>query len=392
MKTIISIVLAGAAVAGAGCVGFEEMQPDTFMGEGLPPEVDLCESCPEDQPLRGELALIVNTKPTDPDSNYTANFPLDAKGRYVGNGLYLYDPARTCDGADGPCLTRLGNLWLDDKMGPISMSDQSLLRFTVRDLAWHPDHGLWGLSYDPLNDEWGLMTLGVPDWTRADNRVESVRYAFRYGDVNDPETDACYWRQSMTALEFVGDALYAGSAGKPGNGLDARGAVFRLDPEFIAAPKHCVLPTDISQDPMYYACTPVCRVHALFEEKLGVSGDLAEGPDGDLLALVRGEMSDTYPEGRHELLRVPTTGEDPEPAAYGPFIADIMAGLEIEGLARVAGTLYAFGIGGTVYKIVEPTPEAPSTWRFAVHDELGPLFSDPDRSLRIRGATAVTVP
>lgn len=373
-----------------GCVGYEPMQPDTFAGEGLPEEVDLCEGCPEDQPLRGELMLIVNTKPTDGDSNFTANFPLDAEGRYAGNALYLYDPDRTCDG--GGCLAKLGNLWLDEKMGPISMADQSLLRFVVRDLAWHPDEGLWGLSYDALNDEWGVMTLGVPDWSRADNRIESVRYAFKYGDVQDPTTDACYWRQSMTGLEFVGDTLFAASAGKAGNGLDASGALFQLDPAFIAAPKHCVLPSDISQDPAYYACTPVCSVHALFDEKVGVSGDMAPGPGGEILALVRGEMSETFPAGRHELQRVPADGEAAEPSSYGPFIEDVPAGLEIEGLARIRGALYAVGIGGTVYKITEPTPEAPGTWRFEVHDELGPLFVDPDRSLRIRGATAVVVP
>ena len=390
MKTIISIALIGAATAVAGCVGFGSMQPDTFEGEGLPDEVALCEGCPEDQPLRGELMLIVNTRPTDGDANFTANFPLDAEGRYVGNALYLYDPELPCDG--GGCLSRVGNLWLDEKMGPISMADQSLLRFVVRDLAWHPDKGLWGLSYDPLNDEWGLMTLGVPDWTRADNRIESVRYAFKYGDAQDPSTDACYWRQSMTGLEFVGDALYAASAGKPGNGLDASGAVFHLDPAFIAAPRHCVLPSDSSQDPIYYACDPVCSVHALFDEKVGVSGDMAPGPDGDILALIRGEMSDDFPEGRHELQRVPATGAAPAPRSYGPFIDDVPAGLEIEGLARIRGSLYAVGIGGTIYKITEPSADAPGSWSFKVHDELGPLFVDPDRSLRIRGATAVVVP
>jgi hypothetical protein len=390
MKTIFNIALAGAAMVVAGCVGYEPMRPDTFEGDGLPPEVDLCDGCPEDQPLRGELMLLVNTKPTDGGANFTANFPLDAEGRYVGNALYLYDPSRPC--ADGGCLAKLGNLWLDEKMGPISMGDQSLLRFVVRDLAWHPEKGLWGLSYDPLNDEWGLVSLGVPDWTRADNRIESVRYAFRYGDVQDPTTDACYWRQSMNGLEFVGDSLFAASAGKPGNGLDARGALFLLDPAFLAAPRHCVLPSDISQDPMYYACDPICSVHALFEEKVGVAGDMAAGPDGDVLALVRGEMSTSLPAGRHELMRVPATGTDVEATSYGPFIDDIPAGLDIEGMARVGGTLYAVGIGGTVYKITEPTAEAPGAWRFEVHDELGPLFTDPARSLRIRGATAVVVP
>lgn len=391
MKTIINIAVAVGALGAAGC-GFETMKPPTFEGEGLPPEVDLCPGCLESQELRGELILLVNTKPTAPDTNFTANFALDDKGRYVGNALYLYDPERECASGGNDCrLAKLGNLWLDEKMGEISLADQSLLRFTVRDLAWHPDKGLWGLSYDALNDEWGLIALGVPDWTASDNRVESVRYAFRYGDVQDPATDACYWRQSMTGLEFVGDTLYAGSAGKPGNGLDARGAVFTIDPAFIDAPRHCVVPTDISQDPKYYACEPICSVHALFEEKLGVSGDMAEAPDGDLLALVRGEMSETFPAGRHELFRVPTTGDLPEPTSYGPFIADIAAGFEIEGLARVNGTLYAVAIGGTVYKITEPTEDDPA-WKFEVHDELGPMFADPDRSLRLRGATAVLVP
>ena len=393
MKTIFNIALVAAVCGVAGCVGYEEQLPQKWEGDGLPPQVDLCQGCLAEQELRGELMLLVNTKLTDGDTNFTANFPLDTEGRYVGNALYLYDPERACDdGTSGCRLAKLGNLWLDEKMGPISMGDQSLLRFSVRDLAWHPTKGLWGLSYDPLNDEWGITTLGVPDWTRSDNRIESARYAFRYGDVNDPATDACYWRQSMTGLEFVGDALLAGSAGKPGNGLDARGAVFRLDPAFVDAPSHCVLDTDISHDPMYYACAPVCSVHALFEEKLGVSGDLAVAPDGQALALVRGEMSETFPQGRHELFAVPTDGDMPEPASYGPYVPDIPAGFEIEGLARVRGVLYALAIDGTVYKITEPTAEAPTTWRFEVHDHLGPLFTDPDRSVRLRGATAVVVP
>jgi hypothetical protein len=390
MKTIFNIALAGLATVVSGCVGYEPMTPDTFEGDGLPEEVDLCEGCPEDQPLRGELMLIVNTKPTDGDANFTANFPIDAEGRYVGNALYLYDPSRPC--ADGGCLAKVGNLWLDEKMGPISLADQSLLRFTVRDLAWHADKGLWGLTYDPLNDEWGVMTLGVPDWHRADNRVESVRYAFKPGNVQDGATDDCYWRQSMNGLEFVGDTLYAGSAGKPGNGLDASGALFTIDPEFVAAPKHCVHPTDISEDPAYYACSAICSVHALFDEKVGVSGDMAPGPGGDVLALVRGEMSETFPDGRHELLRVPAAGDPPTPASYGPFVDDVPVGFEIEGMARIQGALYAVGIGGTVYKIEEPTAEAPGTWTFRVHDELASQFTDPDRSLRIRGATAVVVP
>lgn len=393
MKTIFNIGLVGLAGGVMGCVGYEPMEPQTFMGEGLPPEVDLCEGCLEDQELTGELMLIVNTKLTDPSSNFTANFPLDASGRYVGNALYLYDPERVCEGGGSGCrLAKLGNLWLDEKLGEISLSDQSLQRFSVRDLAWHPSKGLWGLSYDALNDEWGLTAMTVPDWRRSDNRVETVRYAFKYGDVQDAATDACYWRQSMTGLEFVGDALFAGSAGKPGNGLDARGAVFRIDAGFVEAPRHCVLPTDFSMDPKYYACDPICGVHASFEEKLGISGDMAPGPDGDLLALIRGEMSETFPADRHELLRVPTAGEMPAPTSYGPYIDGIAAGLEIEGLARVRGVLYGVSTAGKIYKVFEPSPEDPGKWTFAEHDDLYDVFTEPERSLRIRGATAVVVP
>jgi hypothetical protein len=198
-------------------------------GTGCRRRSTLCEGCVADQPLRGELMLIVNTKLTDSASNFTINFPIDGEGRYVGNALYLYDPTKVCDWTAGCRLAKVGNLWLDDAMGPISVGDDSLRRFSVRDLAWHPDKGLWGLSYDPLNDEWGLTTLTVPDWRSSENRIETVRYAFKYGPVDDGTTDACYWRQSMTGLGFVGDTLYAGSAGKPGNGLDARGAVFAID-------------------------------------------------------------------------------------------------------------------------------------------------------------------
>ena len=122
MKTIINIAAAVGAFGAAGC--FPEMKPPTFEGEGLPPEVDLCPGCLESQELRGELMLIVNTKPTGAASNFQSNFPLDEKGRYVGNALYLYDPTRACpDGESGCRLAKLGNLWLDHllRIQPVPM-------------------------------------------------------------------------------------------------------------------------------------------------------------------------------------------------------------------------------------------------------------------------------
>lgn len=388
MKVIFKMVLAAGLLGGLGC-GFGEEGVDKFEGEGLPPEVDLCPGCTADQPLRGELMLFVNTKLSDGDSNFTINFPIDGEGRYVGNALYLYDPTRECeDGSAGCRVAKVGNLWLDDKMGPISVGDDSLRRFTVRDLAWHPERGLWGLTYDPLNDEWGVATLKVPDWTSNANRIESVRYAFKYGPVNDAATDECYWRQSMTGLGFVGDRLYAGSAGKPGNGLDARGAVFTIADEFVAEPTHCVLPSDRSEDPLYYACDSICAAWTTFDEQIGVAGDVVDG-GGGMLALVRGEDSDTLPVGVNALYSVALDGMDRPPAAYGPAVTDIASGFDIEGLARIKGVLYGITIGGTVYKFTEPTDGKGG--KVEIYEELAPLFMAPDLSLRIRGATGIVV-
>jgi hypothetical protein len=389
MKVIFKIGFLGAVLA-AGCE-FGEQGPDKFEGDGLPPEVDLCAGCvAEGQPLRGELMLLVNTKLTDSASNFTINFPIDGEGRYVGNALYLYDPTRVCeDGAAGCRLAKVGNLWLDDAMGPISVGDDSLRRFSVRDLAWHPDKGLWGLSYDPLNDEWGLTTLTVPDWRSAGNRIETVRYAFKYGPVNEATTDECYWRQSMTGLGFAGDALYAGSAGKPGNGLDARGAVFAIDAGFVDEPAHCVLPSDVSEDPLYYACESICATWTNFEEKIGVAGDVVDGPGG-LLALARGEGSDALPAGENALYQVALDAKDRPPEAIPASTIDgIVTGFDIEGLARIQGALYGVTVDGTVYRFTEPSDGG--GWSVEVHDELGPLFTAPELSVRIRGATGVVV-
>ncbi|MBA3548685.1 MAG: hypothetical protein H0T76_19540 [Nannocystis sp.] len=392
MKVILKMTVALGMGLPAACIGYGEQGVDPFEGEGLPEAVELCEGCVADQPLRGELMVFVNAKLSGVDSNFTSNYPLDNEGRFVGNAMYVYDPTLTCpDGGSGCRLARLGNLWLGDAMGPLSLDDQSLQRFSVRDLAWHPERGLWGLSYDPLNDEWGLTTLAVSDWGRADNRVEAKRYAFRYGDIDEPATDDCYWRQSLTGLAFVGDELWVGSAGKPGNGLDARGAIFRVDPEFVRSPSHCEEPHDVTHDPVYYACGKICSVWTTFEEKLGIAGDMVESRDDGMLALVRGEDPAVLPTGQNALFEVPLAAPDQAPTHYGPYIADLAAGLDIEGLARIKGELYGINTAGTVFHIVEPPPGETSGWTVEIHDELGPLFTAPDLSVRIRGAARVVI-
>jgi hypothetical protein len=336
--------------------------------------------------------LFVNTKLTGADANFTSNLPLDNEGRYVGNALYLYDPDAVCeDGGAGCRLAKLGNLWLDDRMGPLSLDDQSLQRFSVRDLAWHPERGLWGLSYDPLNDEWGLTDLKVPDWTRSDNRIETVRYAFLHGPVDAETTDACYWRQSMTGLAFVGDELWAGSAGKPGNGLDARGAVFRIDPEFVATPRTACMRATVTKDPEYYACAPICSVWTTFDEKAGVAGDHRRGEG-------RRDAGDGARPRTRRCCRPGTTrcsrstSRRPSGRRWRPDRTSPTSrpGSTSTGWPASTGVLYGINTAGTVYRIDEAADEA-DTWKVTVHDELGPLFTAGDLSVRIRGATRVVL-
>jgi hypothetical protein len=393
MKVIFSFHRwAGVLMLIGGCVELTVEPPTGFAGEGLPAEIEVCPGCSSEQVTSGEAILLVNAKLSGPRSNFTANFAIDGEGRYIGAGLYLYDPRRECeDGGSGCRLARVGHLWLDDSMGALSVGDGSLERFGVRDLAWHPQRGLWGLSYDALNDEWGLVSLTVPDWRRTDNHVAVERYTFMPGPVSDAATDACYWRQMLSGLGFVGDTLVVGSAGKAGNGFDARGGVFSIPSSFLEAPSHCVFPNDRTLDPKYYACAPLCAVEALFEDRVGVAGDLTEDPQGRLLAAVRAEDPAIMPVDRNSLFNIDMAAPGAAPAATGVVIDGLLAGRDIDGLARVDGVLYGIDPLGLVYRVIEPTPEQPDVWSVVVHDDLSPLFDDPIESLRLRGATRVVV-
>ncbi len=285
MKVIFNSLACAAGWAAVSCVNLPVDDTGNFSGEGIPAEVKTCTGCLEEQELTGELMLLVNTRLSNPGSNYTANFPIDGEGSFVGPALYLYDPVRVCEDGGNACrLAPLGNLWLDENLGDLSVGDGSLERFTVRDLAWDPNRGLWGLSFDALNDEWGLTVLEVPDWRSAENHVVTTRYNFLPGQVDDLSTDNCYWRQSLTGLGFAGGELYVGASGKPGNGLDAKGAVFSIPEGFVDVPEHCVYANDRTQDPSYYACEPLCETVANFSDWLGIAGDITESVDGDLLA------------------------------------------------------------------------------------------------------------
>ena len=390
VKVTFNIVPIALALMTSACV-YLETDPKSFAGEGLPAEVENCPGCSlEQQPLRGELIVFVNARLSNRDANYTVNFPIgaeDCDGRelscYVGPALYVYDPTPECeDGGDDCRLSRLGHLWLDERLGEISVADESLKRFTLRDIAWHPGYGFWGISYDSLNDEWGLAKFDVADWTRADNHIGVERFAIRAGPVSAPETDPCYWQFNMSALGFVGNSLYAGSAG-------AKGALYRVDPEFLLAPGYAVHPNDSTGDPNYYADRTVCSVVTQFTDSRGIAGDITRARDVELpLATIDAQLDDSEISiGRNALYTLTSDGTQD----LGPFFDALESGQKIDSLARVDGVLYGLDTRGKVFVIEEPATPGGNDWAIREHDDLAPLFDESEFGLLVRGATVVRV-
>jgi len=387
--TFICGLLGAAAVmlSGGACVGLELPEQDDA-GETAADGTDDCEdeSCASHE-LRGELILFVNARLSDEDSSFQSHLPLDEAGTYVGNALYVYDPNASCEDGGNACrVSELGHLRLDESLGLISVEDNSLRKFVVRDLAWHPDHGLWAASFDPLNDEWSISSLAVDDWTRTDNLIAVERWVIPPGPAESPSTDPCYWFEAVSGLGFVGDELLLGVRGAGSKGLVTEGSLLRVD-RSVFEQGHCVDPSDISQDPLYYACDVVCEQWCSFGSRIGVAGDVIEDLDGaGASAWLRSEDDNAMPLERNEMQTcpVPEPGELSVADADDIYLEDVVRGDEIDALARVDGQLYGLSVLGKVYAIdeLERTVE--------LVDDLGPLF--PEQGLRLRGASEITIP
>ena len=384
-----------AAVGGlaiGGCVDLELPAPlddEGTSGEDEGSDEGECDDpeCTPTHELSGELILFVNARLSDESSSFQAHLPLEQEGTYLGNALYLYDPARTCEEGGNACrVAKLGHLRLDEALGPISVEDNSLRKFVVRDLAWHPERGLWGATFDPLNDEWSISSLTVPDWSRTDNSIGVERWVIPPGPAESPSTDPCYWFEAVSGLGFAGDELLVGVRGAGSKGLVTDGSLLRVDTE-VFEQGHCVHSSDISQDPLYYACDVVCEQWCSFGSKIGVAGDVIEEREGlGASAWLRSEDEGVMPLGRNELSScvVPELGEVSEAEPDNVFIDDAVRGDEIDALARVGGKLYGLSVLGTVYEIDEVERIVTPI------DDLSELF--PEQGLRLRGATEVYVP
>jgi hypothetical protein len=381
-QALVWVVLGGQPLG--GCL---DLDPPP-VSDGTGGDTEGCTSdCSHD--LSGELMLFVNGRLSNADALYQNNLPLAEPGTFIGPSLHLYDPSRECEDGGNACrLVELGHLRLDERLGQVSVEDGSLAKFTLRELAWSPTAGLWAVSFDVKNDEWGIAHLDVPDWTRVGGEIGVERFAILPGDAASPATDPCYWQEGLSGLEFLGEELYLGARGMGGSGIPANGAVFRVALG-VLDPGHCVYANDVSQDPEYYACDVLCQPWAAFPPQLGIAGDLA--PDAEaaaLLGVVRAESDAIMPLDRQALYRMvaPADGESVSvPVSEGIFAEGIVPGVDIDGLVRLAGRLYGIDVLGKVYVFDEAAKAV------TVHDDLGPLFPEFELSLRVRGATRVVV-
>ena len=392
--TFISLPALFAGALLAGCVNLEVSSDGadegTQGGDGDGGDDAGCEGddCPAlEHGLSGDLILFVNARLSDESAAFQAHLPLDEEGTYIGNALYLYDPARSCDDGGNACrLAKLGDLRLDERLGPVSVADNSLRKFVVRDLAWHADQGLWAATFDPLNDEWSVSKLEIDDWARADNEIALDRWVIPPGPAESPNTDPCYWFEAVSGLGFAGDDLIIGVRGAGSKGLISEGSLLRVDTE-VFEQGHCVHPSDISQDPVYYACAQVCEHWCSFGDRLGVAGDLLADPEGvGASAWLRSEDEGVMPLSRNEMqtCTAPEPGEVATAEATNIYLDPVVRGDEIEGLARIGAKVYGISVLGKVYEIDEVTRTVEEI------DDLSGLF--PEQGLRLRGATEVFVP
>ena len=332
MKTVF-IGPAGLALALGGCIDLQAPP-----GSDDPPAVvSPCERC-DARDLEGEVMLFVNGRLSSEAALYQANIPLEANGTYLGAAFFLYDPDAECEDGTTDCrLAHLGNLRLDEGLGSDSVDDDSLKKFSIRDIAWSPTHGLWGVSFDVLNDEWGIVRIDVPDWHAIGQELPLVRWNMRPGDAGAEGTDGCYWQESVSGLGFFGDELLLGVHGVGGVGIPNDGVVFEVDLDVVRDDAWCIYPDDPSKDPHYYACDVLCRPYATFGPQLGIAGDLEVVIAGDAaLGIVRAENPEIMPLDRAELYRIDGPG-GAEPSALGFAVGGIATGQDIDGLARIDG-------------------------------------------------------
>lgn len=380
-----SVSLALAMLTGA-CVDFEDPQgnaEETSGGDGASTCTDDCHD------LTGEVMLIINSRLPNPDTLYQTNIPTGDEGVFVGPDVFLYDPLRSCDDGTHDCrVVKLGHLLLDERLGVESVEDGSLGKLTLRDLAWSEDRGLWGISYDSQNDEWGLAELDVTDWYGTNLDIAMERWVLKPGDPAAADTDPCYWQESVSGLAFAGEHLLVGVRGAGGVGIAANGGIYSVDFATLED-GHCIYQNDPSQDDHYYACASVCVPWAQYPELIGVAGDMeVDGSGQTVYAVTRSESEALLPLDRQALFEVPMhmLGDVPEPVDTQLFVEPVAPGLDIEGLARIGDRMFGVDVLGRVYEFDFESRTVQE------HDDIADLLASSTDALKVRGATRVVLP
>ena len=341
---------AGMALASlaSGCINLT-VQP-------LPPSagVDDCVGCaPND--LEGTVFAFVNGKLTDAATAYSTNVILEDDASVLGATVLLYDPQRPGH------VVKLGNV----DLGPDHLGDGAKARQTFKDLAWHPDLGLWALTLDYVNDEWILTHIDVPDWQASDQRLPATSYAFR-------TTDPIYWEPAVSGLAFVGDQLVLGTQ------ADAAGPGGRLFTSDV--PDAWGVEPAYPDDPEFYADRVLSELTTAFPDGLGVAGDLADGDQA--LATVRSESTDAGDLEINWLWQAL-----PEPLDLGLDVS-VIRNQDLEGIAVLddPDTAWAIDTEATIFRFDLADGAAGKV------DDLSAVFTDPVDGIRIRGAARVTIP
>lgn len=393
MKTVFIRAVSVAVLGGslAGCLDFETDEGGADEGVVACPD-----GCPKARHgLSGEVMLFVNGKPSSAEGLYQTNIPLTDDGEYLGSAIHLYDPDATCEDGTTDCrLVELGKLRFDEELGELSVGDGSLKKLSLKELAWSETLGLYGVSYDVANDEWGILRMEVADWSRTEQQIAVERWTIRpcagEGCTGDPQsagTDPCYWQEAVSGLGFLGDELLLGVRGMGGVGIPNNGMIYRVALDVLDQGL-CEYANDITHDPHYYACDLLCSPWSDFGPALGVSGDLEASQDGAYeLAMVRAENDTIMPLDRQEVFRVdpPPSGGLSVAEPTGLYAEGVDPGFDIEGLARIDGVLYGIDVWAKVWRLDE------AGHAVSVHEDLGSRFTEPDRSLRVRGATKVVI-
>ena len=303
-----------------------------------------------------EYILLVNGRAGDAATDFTTN--RVERSLIVGPEVYLYDPTQPgrLHVLGRPVLAAVGDPDAD-----------AWLRWVVSEVAWNKEIGLYAIGRDAVRQEWILSRWLVEDWTGgADFAAE--HFAIQPGEDRHHHL---YWETDIEALAFVQSILYAGTVCDYDNGQGG---------ELFALPETWPPALDEGGWYMAEATRPAL---AQLPTNIQFAGDLIDTSGGGFAALDANNIGVMEPD-RNMVARV----------IWDQLKFDEMDkrielrgdNQDIEGLAEIAGEVYAVTVDGWVLALNTVIGGAEE------RDDLAPLFRDRESQIRLRGAARVYLP